>query len=154
MIWVPDVSIRAGVGEMPDDDIADVADIPGIDSALCGVTLPTATPPPSKALADPNIVDGAVPMVEQAVLPMLDENAWSPMEPILQQTWRQEIGCPEVLMNRPRCGHSREREGTALARLKDATDLGRQPPSGPAGECRRLHDEQLRAHVPTGEVRG
>ena len=73
MIWVPDVSIRADVGEMPDDDIADVADIPGIDSALCGVTLPTATPPPSKALADPNIVDGAVPMVEQAVLPMLDE---------------------------------------------------------------------------------
>ena len=73
MLWVPDVSIRADVGEMPDDDIADVADIPGIDIVLCDVTVPTAAPPPSKAAADPNIVDGAVPMVEHAVLPMLDE---------------------------------------------------------------------------------
>jgi len=35
------------------------------------------------------------------VLPLLDENAWSPMEPILQLTWRREIDCGRVLMNRP-----------------------------------------------------
>ena len=61
MAWLPDVSIRADVGEMPDEDIAIV---------LCGVTLPTAMPPPSKLAADPNMVDGAVPMVEHTVLPM------------------------------------------------------------------------------------
>jgi hypothetical protein len=73
MLWVPDVSIRADVGGMSDDDIADV-DVPGImDIVLCGVTLPTSTPPPSKVVADPNIVDGAVPMVEHTVLPMVDE---------------------------------------------------------------------------------
>ena len=62
MLWVPDVSIRADVGEMPDDGIAIV---------LCGVTVPTGMPPPSKLAADPNIVDGAVPMVEHTVLPMM-----------------------------------------------------------------------------------
>ena len=62
MLWVPDVSIRADVGEMPDDDIAIV---------LCGVTVPTGMPPPSKLAADPNIVEGAVPMVEHTVLPMI-----------------------------------------------------------------------------------
>jgi hypothetical protein len=62
MLWVPEVSIRADVGGIPDDDIAIV---------LCGVTVPTATPPPSKAAADPNIADGAVPMVEHTVLPMM-----------------------------------------------------------------------------------
>jgi hypothetical protein len=70
MLWVPEVSIRADVGGMPDDDIADV-DIPGI--VLIGVTVPTSTPPPSKVVADPNIVDGAVPMVEHTVPPMVDE---------------------------------------------------------------------------------
>jgi hypothetical protein len=71
MLWVPEVSIRADVGGMPDDDIADV-DIPGIvDIVLCGVTVPTSTPPPSKVVADPNIVDGAVPMVEHTVLPTM-----------------------------------------------------------------------------------
>jgi hypothetical protein len=60
MLWVPEVSIRADVGEMPEDDIAIV---------LCGVTVPVATPPPSKLAVDPNIVDGAVPMVEHTVLP-------------------------------------------------------------------------------------
>jgi hypothetical protein len=68
MLWVPEVSIRADVGEIPDDDIPGIMDI-----VLCGVTLPTSTPPPSKAVADPNIVDGAVPMVEHTVLPMVDE---------------------------------------------------------------------------------
>jgi hypothetical protein len=73
MLWVPDVSISTDVGGRPEGDIDDVVDIPGIDIALCAGTVPTATPPPSKAVADPNIVDGAAPMVEHAVLPMLDE---------------------------------------------------------------------------------
>jgi hypothetical protein len=62
MLWVPDVSIRADVGEIPDDDIAIVP---------CGVTVPTGTPPPSNVFVEPNIVDGAVPMVEHTVLPMM-----------------------------------------------------------------------------------
>ena len=62
MLWLPDVSIRADVGEMPDEDIAIVP---------CGVTLPTAMPPPSKLADDPNIVDGAVPTVEHTVLPTI-----------------------------------------------------------------------------------
>jgi len=62
MLWLPDVSIRVDVGGIPDDDIAIV---------LCGVTVPTGMPPPSKVAADPNIADGAVPMVEHAVLPMM-----------------------------------------------------------------------------------
>jgi hypothetical protein len=62
MLWVPDVSIRADVGGMSDDGIAIV---------LGGVTVPTGMPPPSKLAADPNIVDGAVPMVEHTVLPMM-----------------------------------------------------------------------------------
>jgi hypothetical protein len=71
MLWVPDVSTRVDVGGMPDDGIVDV-DIPGIvDIVLSGVTVPTSTPPPSKVVADPNIVDGAVPMVEHTVLPMM-----------------------------------------------------------------------------------
>jgi hypothetical protein len=72
MLWVPDVSIRADVGGTPDADIADVVDIPGIvDIVLCGVTVPTSTPPPSKVAADPNIVDGAIPVVEHTVLPII-----------------------------------------------------------------------------------
>jgi hypothetical protein len=65
MLWVPDVSIRADVGGIPDDDC--------IAIVLCGVTVPTGMPPPSKLDADPNIVDGAVPMVEHTVPPMVDE---------------------------------------------------------------------------------
>jgi hypothetical protein len=74
MLDIPDVSIRADVGGMPDDDIADDIGAPAIgivDIVLCGVTVPTATPPPSKVAADPNIVDGAVPMVEHTVLPIV-----------------------------------------------------------------------------------
>jgi hypothetical protein len=63
MLWVPDVSIRADVGGIPDDDC--------IAIVLCGVTVPTGMPPPSKLDADPNIVDGAVPMVEHTVLPTM-----------------------------------------------------------------------------------
>ena len=47
---------------MPDDEMVDIV--------LCGITVPTGTPPPSKVAADPNIVDGAVPMVEHTVLPI------------------------------------------------------------------------------------
>jgi hypothetical protein len=68
MLDIPEVSIRADVGEMPDDDIGAPA-IGIVDIVLCGVTVPTATPPPSKVVTDPNIVDGAVPIVEQAVVP-------------------------------------------------------------------------------------
>jgi hypothetical protein len=63
MLWVPDVSIRADVGGIPDDDC--------IAIVLCGVTVPTGMPPPSKLDADPNIVDGAVPVVEHTVLPIM-----------------------------------------------------------------------------------
>jgi hypothetical protein len=72
MLCVPDVSIRADVGGMPDDVIADDIGAPAIgivDIVLCGVTVPTATPPPSKVVADPNIVDGAIPIVEHPVVP-------------------------------------------------------------------------------------
>ena len=74
MLDIPDVSIRADVGEMLDDDIADDIGAPAIgivDIVLCGVTAPTATPPPSKVVAEPNIVDGAVPTVEHTVLPIV-----------------------------------------------------------------------------------
>ena len=53
MLCMPEVSIRADVGGTPDDDIADVVDISGIDIALCDVPVPTAMPPPSKEAADP-----------------------------------------------------------------------------------------------------
>lgn len=35
------------------------------------------------------------------VLELLDENAWSPMEPVMQLSWRQQVEGVEVLMNRP-----------------------------------------------------
>jgi hypothetical protein len=35
------------------------------------------------------------------VLPLLDENSWSPMEPVLRLVWRDEMDGPQVLMNRP-----------------------------------------------------
>lgn len=68
MLDIPDVSIRPDVGEMPDGDIGAPA-IGIVDIVLSGVTVPTATPPPSKVVADPNIVDGAVPIVEHGVVP-------------------------------------------------------------------------------------
>ncbi|WP_157953159.1 hypothetical protein [Nocardioides allogilvus] len=45
-------------------------------------------------------------------LPHLDENAWSPMEPVLQLAWRQEIGGAVVLMNRPVFNHAGRFVGT------------------------------------------
>jgi hypothetical protein len=35
------------------------------------------------------------------VLPELDENSWSPMEPVLRCVWKAEIGRPRLLMNVP-----------------------------------------------------
>lgn len=35
------------------------------------------------------------------VLPDLDENSWSPMEPVLRCEWREEMGRPRLLMNVP-----------------------------------------------------
>lgn len=35
------------------------------------------------------------------VLPDLDENSWSPMEPVLRCVWKQEMGRPRLLMNVP-----------------------------------------------------
>jgi hypothetical protein len=70
MADMPDVSISADVGGTPDDDV-DMAGIedPGTDIEPCGITVPTATPPPSNVFVDPNIVDGAVPMVEHVAVP-------------------------------------------------------------------------------------
>ena len=69
MLDIPDVSISADVGGTPDD--VDIPEASGIDMVPCGMPVPAARPPPSKVFADPNIVDGAVPMVEHTVLPML-----------------------------------------------------------------------------------
>jgi hypothetical protein len=58
---MPEVADIPEVAEIPDDvDIPDVA-------ALAGAALPAAIPPPSKLAVDPNIDDGAVPMVEHVV---------------------------------------------------------------------------------------
>jgi hypothetical protein len=66
MLDIPEVSIRADVGGIPDD-----VDMPTAVGMDIGVPAATATPPPSKVFADPNIVDGAMPMVEQTVLPIV-----------------------------------------------------------------------------------
>jgi hypothetical protein len=59
----PDVSMPE-VADIPDDvDIPDDAGIP----AVAGVSVPMVVPPPSKVAVDPNMPDGAVPMVEHIV---------------------------------------------------------------------------------------
>lgn len=35
------------------------------------------------------------------VLPLLDENSWSPMEPVMRLVWRTEMGGPRLLTNVP-----------------------------------------------------
>lgn len=35
------------------------------------------------------------------VLPLLDENSWSPMEPVLRLTWTEQVPGARLLMNRP-----------------------------------------------------
>jgi hypothetical protein len=59
---MPEVSSIPDVGEIPDVAIAPEG------AAVAGAAVPTPVPPPSKLAVDPNIDDGAVPMVEHAVL--------------------------------------------------------------------------------------
>jgi hypothetical protein len=64
----PEVSSTPDVVDIPDDvDIPDVVIAPDV-AAVAGAAVPIAIPPPSKLAVDPNIVDGAVPMVEHVVL--------------------------------------------------------------------------------------
>jgi len=73
MLDIPDVSTRADVAGIPEGvGTSGDADAPAIGvGADIGAAAATATPPPSKAVADPNIVDGATPMVVHAVLPIV-----------------------------------------------------------------------------------
>jgi hypothetical protein len=74
---IPDMPEVCSISEVVDiPDVAEIADdvdspgdvvIPGA-AAVAGAVLPIAIPPPSKLADDPNIDDGAVPMVEHAVL--------------------------------------------------------------------------------------
>jgi len=72
----PEVSSIPEVVDVPDvAEIADDVDSPGEVvipdvAAVAGAVLPIAIPPPSKLVVDPNIDDGAVPMVEH-VVPLL-----------------------------------------------------------------------------------
>jgi hypothetical protein len=65
---MPEVSSIPDVVGIPDDvDIPDVAIVPDV-AAVAVAGVPTPIPPPSKLPMDPNIDDGAVPMVEHVVL--------------------------------------------------------------------------------------
>jgi hypothetical protein len=61
---MPEVASIPDVADIP--DVAIVPDVAGL--AVAGV--PTPIPPPSKLAVDPNIDDGAVPMVEHVVPPL------------------------------------------------------------------------------------
>jgi hypothetical protein len=64
---MPDVSSMPDVADIPDDvDIPDEADMAD-DIAVAGAAVPTAIPPPSKLVVDPNIPDEEVPRVEHDV---------------------------------------------------------------------------------------
>jgi hypothetical protein len=64
---IPDVVDNPDVAEIADDvDSPDEVGIP--DAAVAGAAVPIAIPPPSKLAVDPNMDDGAVPMVEHVVL--------------------------------------------------------------------------------------
>ncbi|MEA2916339.1 MAG: hypothetical protein QOJ15_8420 [Bradyrhizobium sp.] len=64
---MPEVCSMPEVADIPDvAEIPDEVDIP--DAAVAGAAVPIAIPPPSKLAVDPNIDDGAVPMVEHVVL--------------------------------------------------------------------------------------
>jgi hypothetical protein len=68
VVGVPDVAEIADDVDSPDDaDIPDEADIADV-AAVAGAPVPVAIPPPSKLAVDPNMDDGAVPMVEHDVL--------------------------------------------------------------------------------------
>jgi hypothetical protein len=67
---MPEVSSMPEVVDTP--DVADIPDIPdeadmADDIAVAGAAVPTAIPPPSKLVVDPNIPDGEVPRVEHDV---------------------------------------------------------------------------------------
>ena len=63
----PHIPDRPDVSSVPEVvDTPDGADIPDV-AAVAGAPVPTATPPPSKLVVDPNIPDGEVPTVEHAV---------------------------------------------------------------------------------------
>jgi hypothetical protein len=68
VIDVPDVAEMADDVDSPDDagipDEVDIADV----AAVAGAPVPIDIPPPSKLAVDPNMDDGAVPMVEHVVL--------------------------------------------------------------------------------------
>ncbi|MEA2820775.1 MAG: hypothetical protein QOJ86_2779 [Bradyrhizobium sp.] len=70
VIDVPDVAEMADDVDSPDDagipDEVDIADV----AAVAGAPVPIDIPPPSKLAVDPNMEDGAVPMVEHDVLPL------------------------------------------------------------------------------------
>jgi hypothetical protein len=66
----PHIPDMPDVEEIADDvDSADEVDIPDV-AAVAGDPVPMAIPPPSKLDVDPNMDDGAVPMVEH-VVPLL-----------------------------------------------------------------------------------
>jgi hypothetical protein len=62
---MPEVVDIPDVAEIP-DDIPNEVVIPDM-AAVAGAAVPIAIPPPSKLAVDPNIPDGAVPMVEHVV---------------------------------------------------------------------------------------
>jgi hypothetical protein len=62
VVDIPDV---AGIAD--DDDSPGEVVIPDV-AAVAGAPVPIAIPPPSKLAVDPNMEDGAVPMVEHDVL--------------------------------------------------------------------------------------
>jgi hypothetical protein len=67
---MPEVCSIPDVAEIPDDvEVPGEVDIPGV-AAVAGAAVPTPIPPPSKLAVDPNIDEGAVPMVEH-VVPLL-----------------------------------------------------------------------------------
>lgn len=64
----PEVSSIPEVVDTPDvADIPAEVDIPGV-VAVAGAALPTAVPPPSKLVVDPDIPDVEVPMVKHVAL--------------------------------------------------------------------------------------
>jgi hypothetical protein len=65
---MPEVADIPDVAEIPDDvEVAGEVDIPGV-VPVAGAAVPIVIPPPSKLAVDPNIEDGAVPIVEHVVL--------------------------------------------------------------------------------------
>jgi hypothetical protein len=64
---IPEVVDIPDVADIPDDvEVPGEVDIPGV-APVAGDAVPIAIPPPSKLAVDPNMDDGAVPMVEHDV---------------------------------------------------------------------------------------